>query len=49
LETIDDGVVLISNDWKTVIIPYADRVVTKGNVEETDKWKLTKKNNNISE
>ena len=43
LETINDGVVVISNDWKTVIIPYADSVVVKGNVEETDKWKLTKK------
>lgn len=43
LETINDGVVVISNDWKTVIIPYADSVVVKGNVEETDKWKLTRK------
>lgn len=42
LETINDGVILISDDWKTVVIPYADSIVVKENVEETDKWKLTK-------
>ena len=43
LETKRDGAILVSNDWKIVIIPYADRIVVKGNVEETDKWKLTQK------
>ena len=43
LETKRDGAILVSDDWKTVIIPYADRIVVNGNVEETDKWKLTKK------
>lgn len=28
--------------WK-YDIPYADRIEVKGNVEETDKWNLTKK------
>ena len=43
LETRNDGVILITDDWKTVIMPYANKVVVKGYVEETDKWKLTKK------
>ena len=43
LETKNDGAILVTDDWKTVVIPYADRIVVKGNVEETNKWKLTKK------
>ena len=43
LETKNEGVILVSDDWKTAIVPYADRVVVKGNMEETNMWKLTKK------
>ena len=48
LETKKDGTILVSDDWKTVIIPYADRIVVKGNVEKTDMWKLTKKKQRFS-
>ncbi len=40
LETINGGAILISEDWKTIVVPYADKIVVNGDVEETDKWKL---------
>lgn len=43
LETKDNGVIVITNDWKTIILPYADRIEIKENIEETEYWKLTTK------
>lgn len=42
LETIGDGMILISEDWRTLIVPFADSATVNGNVEETGFWKLTK-------
>lgn len=41
LETKGNGSILITEDWKTVILPYANRIEVNNNIEETDFWKLT--------
>lgn len=43
LETKGNGTVLITEDWKTVILPYASSIEVNGNIEETEFWKLTPK------
>ena len=43
LETKNNGVVLISDDWKTAILPYADNIIIKDSIEETKYWKLKKR------
>ena len=41
LETKGNGSILISEDWKTVILPDAKSIKVDNNVEETESWKLT--------
>ena len=43
LETKGNGTILITEDWKTVILPHASSVEVNGNIEETEYWKLTPK------
>jgi hypothetical protein len=40
LETKENGYILIAEDWKTVILPYANSIVVNNNIEETKFWKL---------
>ena len=40
LETKGEGSVLITEDWRAVILPYANSIETNNNVEETESWKL---------
>ncbi len=40
LQTIDDGEILITEDWKNVILPYADEVKINGNIQESNYWRL---------
>ena len=46
LETKDEGSVLVTEDWKAVILPYANSIETNNNVEETESWKLQLKVSN---
>ncbi len=43
LEAKSNGYILITEDWKSVILPYAKRIKVSNNVEETEFWKLTLK------
>ena len=43
LETKGNGTILITEDWETVILPYASSVEVNGNIKETEFWKLTPK------
>ena len=46
LETKGEGSVLITEDWRAVILPYANSIETNNNVEETESWKLQLKVSN---
>lgn len=46
LETIGNGTILITEDWKSVILPYANSIKFNNNVEETESWKLQLKVSN---
>ena len=46
LETIGNGTILITEDWKSVILPYANSIKVNNNVEETESWKLQLKVSN---
>ena len=46
LETKDEGSVLITEDWKAVVLPYANSIETNNSVEETESWKLQLKVSN---
>ena len=46
LETKGEGSVLIAEDWRAVILPYANSIETNNNVEETESWKLQLKVSN---
>lgn len=41
LETKDEGSILVTEDWKSVVLPYANSIKVDNNVEETEFWKLT--------
>ncbi len=41
LETLDEGTILITDDWKWVLVPYADQIAIHDNVQETPFCKLT--------
>lgn len=43
LETKGEGSILITEDWKSVILPYADSIKVDNGLEETEFWKLTLK------
>ena len=46
LETKGNGTILITEDWKSVILPYANSIKVNNNVEETESWKLQLKVSN---
>lgn len=46
LETKGNGTILITEDWKSVILPYANSIKVNNNVEETEAWKLQLKVSN---
>ena len=46
LETKDEGSVLITEDWRAVVLPYANSIETNNNVKETESWKLQLKVSN---
>ena len=47
LESKSNGSILITEDWKYIILPFADSIIkTNNNVEETESWKLQLKVSN---
>ena len=46
LESKSNGSILITEDWKYVILPFANSIKTNNNVEETESWKLQLKASN---
>ena len=46
LESKNNGAVLITEDWKYVILPFANSIKSYDNVEETESWKLQLKVSN---
>lgn len=43
LETRNNGFILISNDWKSIILPFYNQVIQNGEELETPYWILQKK------
>lgn len=46
LESKSNGAILITEDWKHVILPFANSIKSNNNVEETESWKLQLKVSN---
>lgn len=46
LESKSNGAILITEDWKYVILPFANSIKSNNNVEETESWKLQLKISN---
>lgn len=43
LETRNNGFILISNDWKSIILPFYNQIIQNGEELETPYWILQKK------
>ena len=46
LESKSNGAILITEDWKHVVLPFANSIKSNNNVEETESWKLQLKVSN---